>query len=374
MKIVHIIVCLDKGGAEKILFDLVTKTQSIQVENIIISLTSIGYYGQMLQERGVTVIPLNLKKNHILSLFMLRNVMKRYKPDLICSWLYHANFISIFCRLLGYKNIVWNIHNTYLPWKTSSKVTFFLNRICSKLSFIPKRIIYCADKAKKVHVELGYNLNRSVVIYNGYDLGHYLMNNEWRNKIRMELNISQHELVIGHVARYNSAKDHKNFIQALKIVFERCNTLCLKVIMVGNDIDEQNIELINILKENQLLDRVMLLGIRSDVNFLYNAMDVFVLSSSEEAFPNVIAEAMASGVPCVVTEAGDAGNIIGDCGILVPIKNSLELANGMITMLNFSPEKRAGLSYDSRMRITNLFDIDKMIHNYLRIYTEILHD
>src|SRR5699024_1435954 len=124
--------------------------------------------------------------------------------------------------------------------------------------------------------------------------------------------------------RWNILKDHKNLLQALRIVKEQ--NLKFQAILVGPNINDQNPELMDMLNKYGLTKNVKLLGSREDISTIMSGSDLFVSSSIDEGFPNVIGEAMACEKPCVVTDAGDSRYVIGDTGIVVTPRDSKALA------------------------------------------------
>jgi glycosyltransferase involved in cell wall biosynthesis len=118
-------------------------------------------------------------------------------------------------------------------------------------------------------------------------------------------------------------------------------------------------------------ESVIALGQRTDIPELMQIMDVFVLSSLGEAFPNVVAEAMASGVPCVVTDVGDAADIVGDTGWVVPSGDVEALGKAMMTALAESIEDRAVRAAAARRRVEQNFTIERMVEAYEKVWSDV---
>jgi glycosyltransferase involved in cell wall biosynthesis len=127
--------------------------------------------------------------------------------------------------------------------------------------------------------------------------------------------------------------------------------------LVGRGVDDANAEIAGWIREWRLDGRVALLGERRDIAACYAAMDVFCLSSIHEAFPNVVAEAMAAGLPCVVTDAGDAADIVGDTGSVVPPRDSERLAAALAAVLSMPADERRKLGAAARRRIETTFSM-----------------
>ena len=218
MKVLHIITGLNDGGAEAVLYSLI-KSKSSTFHHTVISLLDMGKYGPLLKEAGVNVYCLNLSLSRFLlnlfSIFKLFNFIKKTKPNVVQTWMFHADFIGgIIARLAGVKNIIWGIHSTGLIGK-SNFLTIFLIKLNSHLSkFIPNKVIYCAQKSKDINESKGYPVNKGVLVRNGFDVSQFIPNNESGNVFRNELNISD-LFLIGNVGRFHPQKDHKALLLAL---------------------------------------------------------------------------------------------------------------------------------------------------------------
>ena len=370
IKILHIITSLGSGGAEKVLFNLVTNSDVDKFKHVVISLIGLDFYGDRLRDFGIKVYPLHVSKNNLFAILKVFGILNQERPAVIQSWLYHADLVSVLARFLGYQNIIWNIRNNRLVWNKSSKLTILIRKICAWLSFIPVKIICCADAAKHEHVKVGYMNSKFKLINNGYDLSQYVFNNEIRIELRKELNIRCNEVVVGNVGRFDPAKDHLNLLNALGILKNRGKIF--KVVLIGKNINSNNNELVGWVNHYQLQDVVILLDERRDVPNLYNIMDVFVLSSETEGFPNVVAEAMASELPCVVTDVGDAAKIVGDTGVVVPIKNANALADGIEQLLNLDAATLSEYGLKARQLVENNYSLPIMVKKYEKLYESLL--
>lgn len=370
MRIIHIITGLNEGGVQAILFSICKKDS--KQEHIIISMDDGGKYGIMLSNLGLKVYNLNINPNRIrLNDFRkLAAILKSCQPDLIQTWMYHADFFGgITSRLLGFKNIFWCIHNSHLSFFESKISTILIFRINSFLSkIIPKKIIYCAEKSKIIHEHNGFAKHKSIVINNGYDTRDFYPSESLSNLFRKAHQIDSKTFLIGVVGRYNPQKDYKTLLLSLSQVKKSFN---FSVIMVGANLDLDNYELKKQISESNLTEEIILLGSQEDILSVMNGIDLLVLSSSSEAFSNVLNEAMACCTPCVSTNAGDSELIIGNTGWLSPIKNPNSLAKKIIEAIFEKTEnhhdwiKRKKLC---REHIVNNFSIEKMIDSYVSIW------
>ncbi len=188
---------------------------------------------------------------------------------------------------------------------------------------------------------------------------------------RDELNISSETLLIGHVGRYNPQKDHRTLIEAFSILKEK--KLNFNAVIVGTNLDNDNHKLVKILNENNLKDDVFLLGKRSDIPYVMNGIDLFVLSSAfGEAFPNVLNESMACGTPCVATDVGDSSIIIGKTGWITNVQDPHSIANAIIKAAEEKLSNNTAWmqrKVNCRERIVENFSIEKMVNRYKEEWT-----
>lgn len=370
-KVLHIITSLNGGGAEKILFDFIASTHGEEIEHTVVSLSGHGFYSEKLSALGARVLAIKINTlNGIFKFIKLLYSSYQSKPDIIHTWLCHANLISILFYIVGFRNIIWSIHSTQLYGKEVSARTFMITKLCAWFSFIPQYILYCAESSKIEHEKFGYNKNRAVVVYNGYDVAIFKPDYVLKATLRDNLAISSPNIVIGHVARFHPVKDHHTFIKSLSLLEETLRAR-LTVVMIGNGVDAANKSLEVWLSEAHILEQTILLGMQENISQFYTMMDFLVLSSISEAFPNVVAEAMATEVPCIVTNVGDAKLIVGDYGYVVPIGDANALANAITKLINLSSNERFLLGRQARNHIKQNFALKQMVDSYLYTYEKI---
>ncbi|KWU02526.1 glycosyl transferase family 1 [Vibrio toranzoniae] len=372
-KILHVITGLGDGGAEATLVRLCLADK--KNEHIVISLMDSGKYGQYLKDNYVTVEVLNMPKGKVTlkGIIKLYKDIKRIAPDVVQTWMYHADLIGgVTARILGIKNINWGVHHSDLTPANSKKSTIFIAKICSYLSyFIPKNIIFCADSAARVHRKIGYSKRKIKIIYNGYDIKLFDRNNNYSASVKKEFHISEGTILLGMVSRFHPFKDHENLIKALG--FLKRKGYSFKCILAGAGMLPGNKSLENWIRCSNVEDEVLLIGSRNDIPRIMNGIDIHLLSSSSEAFPNVLNEAMACGTPCVTTNVGDAAVIVGKTGWVTnamdPINFSklIEEAIDEMTLNSKLWEKRC---LASRVRIIENYTVQLMKEKYVSVWLD----
>lgn len=370
MRVTHLITSLDAGGAEQILYRVcTTDTNAIHT---VISLRDMGVYGAMLEERGIRVHTLDLKPGRLTwaAVKKLHTILTQNPPDVLQTWMYHAEFLgSVVGRWAGVGHIVWSIHNTDLLPGQSSRLTILISKINAWLSHrIPDKIIACGAQARLAHIRQGYDPGRFVVVPNGYDLSVFQPDPAAGKRLRAELGIAESEILTGTVARIDPMKDHRTLIDALARLRDEGRRFTH--LLVGDGCVDTNPAITDLIAEHGLGAHVRLLGRRSDIPAVMNALDLHVLSSQREAFPNALAEAMACGTPCVSTDAGDAALIVGTTGWVVPIRNASALAGAIGSAFDAMSDIDAWQARSSACRehISASFTLDEMINGYHSVW------
>lgn len=375
LKILHIITCLDQGGAEAVLCRLVAAKKE-GVEYSVISLKGKGYYSAALEASGVTQHYFQFARFfELASLFefvRLVRLIANLAPDVVQTWLYHADLIGgLAARLAGCRRVVWGIRTAALSPVLNSRFTLAVVWMCARLSgAIPVAIATCSVAAAKEHKKMGYDPSKFQVIPNGFDLTLYKPDLAARQLLRQQWGIADHELLFGCVARWDVYKDHPNLLQALSIAAAR--GLKLRCVLVGGGLITSNITLMGLLSKYNLENSVVLAGSRADIPAVMNALDFHVLPSVSEAFPNVVAEAMACGTPCIVTDVGDAALIVGDTGWVVPPASPDLLALALEAAgKSFENKSDAQRRIDARNRIVDNFSLEKMTQSYVNLWQSV---
>jgi glycosyltransferase involved in cell wall biosynthesis len=368
-KILHVITSLGNGGAEAVLSRLIEADSMCGNSHHVISLTDRGIYAERVEAMGVSVYTLGFPRGRITlsGLFKLFRILKLLKPDVVQTWMYHADLVGgVIARLAGIRAISWGIRHANLDPAHNSGGTLRVVRLCAFLSsLVPRQIVSCSAQATRLHQAIGYRADKFLQIPNGYNMDRFKPDAIARSLARAELGITKDAFVFGIVARFDTQKDHQNLVDALGLLKRRgFEFTCL---FVGVEMDAANETLSGWIKQAGVADRVALLGPRSDIPAIMNAVDVNVLSSLGEAFPNVLAEAMACGTPCVTTDVGDAAVIVAQHGWVVVPKDSNALADGLEKACeSFTNDVAAWRELQSacRSHILTNFELEQMCERY----------
>lgn len=367
-KILHIIVGLNVGGAELMLKRLVLGSQQRGFyAHEVVSLTDLGVVGEALQKAGVRVHTLGLRKNAQASLvpFRLRRLITQRRPDVVQTWMYHADLLGgLAARSVGIRHIVWGVRTTDVS-TVASRITPWLQKICARLSWsVPTHIVCAAEVSRRVHVAAGYDDAKMQVIANGFDLQALGQIITPRAVLRQQIGVDDDQVLIGSVGRFDAEKNPHLFVALAARLSPHHPQL--RFVMVGRGQEWDNAELAGWIDQHGLRDRFFLLGQRSDVPDCLRAMDVFVLHSKTEGFPNVLGEAMAVGTLAVSLDVGDAAFLLDQPALVGQDVDDLERIVRQV--LSWSPEQRQQVAEANQQRIARQFGMEAAIAHFENLY------
>lgn len=369
VKVTHVITGLNTGGAETMLLRLIEAMRG-EFEAEVISLTDAGPVGARIAELGVPVRALGMRRGvpSPLAVLRLARMLRESKPDVVQTWLYHADLIGgLAARLAGINRVIWGIHISFLDAKEKATTRWTVRASAWLSRFVPRRIVCCAESARQIHASIGYDPAKLTFIPNGFDTNAYRPNGDARLALRRELGVAPATQLIGCIARFHPQKDHATFIAAAKALHATMPDA--HFVLCGDGLEATNEMLQSWIGDGAFAQRVHLLGRRSDVPSIAAALDVCTLSSAYgEAFPMVLGEAMACGVPCVATDVGDSALLIGNAGMVVAPRDARALATAWASLLRTSAEERAQLASSARQRIESHFSLAAIAGRYADEY------
>lgn len=388
ISILHLITTLDVGGAEMMLLKLLTLMDTGAFSNQVVCLTAMGQVGKSISRRGFPVYALNMPNGCITmsGLIRLWRILRFSRPTILQTWLYHADILGlIFGKCAGVRNICWNIRCSYRDLGEHGMSTRLALRLSTLLSFLPNTVIVNSREGLKYHSKLGYRPKRWKMIPNGFDLNKFRPDKRARKKILSELGLGKQEklwrgekinpglapsdtVLIGLIARYAPIKDHPLFIDAgLLLLKSRKN---VHFVLAGRDVTWENRSLADRIR-NRWKGHFHLLGERGDVEEITAALDIASLVSYGEGFPNIVCEAMACGVPCVVTNVGDSASIVGNAGRILPSRDPAALASAWNELIDIGEDGRRRLGLAARQRVKERFNLSGIVRDYENLYSSI---
>lgn len=368
--VVHAITELGYGGAQEMLVRLCTQDVSQQsVRQVVVSLMDEGIHTTALEEAGITVYCLGMRRGipSPLALYRLIAILRAEKADILVTWLYAADLLgTIAATAAGVRRLVWNIRCSGMDFEFYSRMTRWTVAALSRLSSIPVAIATNSVAGRKSHELLGYSPRRWYYLPNGIDLQQWHADYGQRAEVRDELGIPREATLVGLFARVDPMKDHATFFLAAELLIRARPDI--RFVVVGKGVEALKVP--GTIKPN-----VHLVKQRRDVARLLRGLDVLVLSSAfGEGFPNIVCEAMASTVPCVVTDVGDSADLVGDTGRVVPPRDPVALAAAVDDLLSLPPGALAELGRRARERVCENWSIERAADRYRAVWDELMSD
>ena len=375
ISITYLITGLFTGGAETMLLKLLQHLDRSRFTPRVISLSTKGEIGPRIEALGVPVQALGMQSGVPSPVRFARLVwlLRASRPLVVHTWMYHADLLGgLSARLAGCKNVIWGVRSSHLSSTESKRSTLMVMKACAAVSgWVPSKILSCSHRAKAVHVAAGYVEDKINVIPNGFDLGCFAPDTAARSSVRAELGLSMDTPLVGLMARHDPQKSHSGFFEAAARLREHLPQV--HFVLAGTGIDACNAALTAAVVQKGLQAHAHLIGRRDDMPRLMAALDVLASSSSYgEAFPNVLGEAMACGVPCVVTDVGDSAEIVGPTGRVVPPGDMTGLADQLLAVLRLPPADKAALGQQARARVAAEYEIGHVTRLYQAFYEQVV--
>jgi len=369
IRICHLINHLEPGGAERALVNLIDGLNPKRFTNEVVTLTEPGWFDAYLKSAGVPVISLGMPRGRptLSGLYALVRHLQKSQPSILQTWLYHSDLAgTIASQFVPGVRLVWNVRCSDIVLHPGQKRLRWIVSLLARLSRKPDAVIANSKSGMRFHADIGFHPRRWEKILNGVDLARFHPSADARMETRARLAIAAETPLIGMIAHYRVMKDHAAFLRAAALFAARHPEA--RFVLCGCGCDWENEALSRSIREAGLGERISLLGFREDIETIYPALDLVTLSSKlGEGCPNVLIEAMACGVPCVATDVGDAREIIGDAGLVVPPRDPEALTRAWEDVLSGNKEYWA---LRARARVAGSYSLDRVCRSYEALYEE----
>ena len=365
-RLLHVTTGTDIGGAEMVLYQLLKNIDTDGVH--VLSMMEPGPIARWIEALDIEMRTLGMRAGERPSVSImakLRRVAQDLEPEVTQGWMYHGSLAALFATRCQRRRgpLIWSIHHGLNGLENEKPTTRAVIRLLAQLSGRPSAVVYCATASARDHERIGFVADKTVIIPNGVDCDLFSPDPTAGARLRQHNGIPAKRKIIGFVGRVHPMKDHRNLVQAIRVLAQRgCD---VHLMLVGSGDRQGDNMLRRLIDEHGLGDRVTSMGQRHDVPAIVSGFDIFCLPSAwGEAFPMVVCEAMASGVPCVVTDVGDAALIIGDTGHVVPTQDSKALADALERMIGDDDVSLSARGQAARQRIATEFPLAKMVAAY----------
>jgi len=378
---VYITTSLGMGGAEEILAKLANGLTELGDRIVIFSLSGDGYHGERLRRRGIEVYSVGAERTNFSSAFIwvvelirLFFAIKRLRPGLIHSWMYPADIVGGVIGVMLRVPVIWGVFSGSTDRRFYSRRTHNFIKVCARLShYLPALIISCSSYGRDTHISVGYRESRFLYIPTGFTRS-LKENISKLDSKRTTLSVTADTmLVVGMLGRYTVEKDHVALVRAAGSINQTSERVYL-VFAGGEGITNHNDEFVKEIEHAGMISSTTLLGQIADKDAFFQAIDVFALISHSEGFPTVIGEAMSHGLPCIVSDAGDAEILVGDQSQIIKMESGSITEKIAERILEFSNNQqlRKEIGLRNRQRIEALFSEKLMIRRYRKAYMHVV--
>ncbi len=380
-RILFVTTGLESGGAEMSLYKLVTRLNPARWDCAVVSLTDAGpVLGAKIQQGGIPLHCLGFPRGRPDPRMVTRLAqwIGRAKPDIIQTWMYHADLVGGLAAMLARRPnsrrvpVVWSVHSTHLVKGKNKAQTLGVIGLNARLSrHLPARVLCCSDAARDTHLQLGYPETLLLTIPSGVDTDEFVPSPAARADVRRELELLPETPLVGLSARFDPQKDHETFFRAAGLLHQTCPEA--RFLLWGVGITPDNPALARMAQEAGVSGHTHFLGLRQDTARLTAALDAATCCSAfGESFALVVGEALACGVPTVTTDMPGPVALMGGCGGVVPAGDADALARAWQGMMELSPEERRQRGALARAHIQQNFSLDKTVRAYEDFYAGML--
>lgn len=353
---------LEPGGAERQLLDLIRGLDRTRVAPALALLYDRGELrAEAATIPGLVVTPLGKARRWgvVGPLRRLAALVRASRAQVVYGSLDLANLYALAGGRLGGARVVFGVRSSSMDFAPYGRFAKTLWRLAARASRAADLVIYNSHAGRDFSLAHGFCAANALVIPNGIDTARYVRDAEGGRRVRAEWGLGPRAALVGLVGRLDPMKDHPTFLQAAALVGERFPEA--RFVCVGGGPRALAEELRALGARLGLEERLVWAGPRRDMTAVYGALDLLALASRGEGFPNVVGEAMACGVPCVVADVGDAARIVGDEGLVVPPGDPAALAAGIARALGEAPGERAARGARCRERIVRQFPLAAMV-------------
>jgi glycosyltransferase involved in cell wall biosynthesis len=360
--ILHAIDTSGPGGAETVFLALASGLDPAQYRSYAV-IKSEGWVAGQLRNAGLEPFFADARGSFNLRyLYQLVRIVRKYKIDIIQSHLFGSN---VYCSLAGLicRVPVISVFHGAVDVNPSSKLLRTKFRILNRGS---DRVVYVSHSLSATILKSGMAAaHKACVIYNGVDTLQFRPRPD--RTIRRQLGLADSDIVIGSMGNIRRPKGYDVLLHAAAQLVS--HSPHYKFLIAGDAQGRLYEELLQLRERLGLTRHVFFLGFRADVAHVLNNFDIFLLSSTSEGFSISTIEAMACGLPVVVTRSGGPEEIVthGQNGLLVEAGSAPQIASA-IDLISRDPHLRERLVLNARATVTGKFSMDAMINAYSRIY------
>ena len=364
-RLLCIISVMNTGGAETFLMKIYRKLDRTKYQmDFCVNSTSKGYYDEEIKSLGGKIYFIPCKSQGLLKFKKnLSNLLESNRYDYVLR--ITSNDFGFYdlkiAKKCGVKCTIARSSNSSDGSSLSKLIVHYFGRFLFS-DYVDIKIAPSDLAAKYTFGNKLYKSNQVHILHNGLDMDVFEYNEKMRKKKREELNINNDTFVIGHIGRLTKQKNHLFLLD----VFEKINTSLPNSVLILVGDGELKQEIINKAKDKLLLDKILFLGIRSDIPDLLSTFDLFLFPSFYEGMPNTVIEAQANGLPCLLSDSITKEVNITGLVYFESLKSSPDKwANRAIQICENVERKNTRESF-----IEKEYNIDSVVKNFVKIIFE----
>ncbi|MFV0292169.1 MAG: glycosyltransferase [Paracoccus sp. (in: a-proteobacteria)] len=371
-KIVHVITGTALGGAEIMLFRYLRALENARHNHLVVSMMPCGPVAEMIRDLGVRVIGLDAGSARRIpqAVSRLNGIVADVRPMVLHGWMYHGSLLATLALRMGRRpdiGLVWGIHHSLSNPAREKPMTRTVLRGLRWMSGRADLITYCSQLSASQHTGFGFPQELTRFVPNAIDMDEFRPDPAAHTRLCAVAGIASERQIIGTFARAHPMKDHVTFARTIARL-AACRT-DVHGVLIGQG--QPDGAAIREARRYGIADRLTALPPRDDIAQLVPGLDLYLLSSAwGEALPLAVAEAMAAGIPPVVTDIGDCRWLVGNCGKICPPGQPDALAEACADLLSLSENARVRLSQACRIRIMKNMSMDDYITHHDLIYRQ----
>ena len=373
--VLHVTTGLNVGGAEIMLLRFLTHLDNARFQPTVVSLMKPGLIGEYLQDRGIEVSSLNMNAGNPMpvNIGRLRTAIRASAPQIHHGWMYHGNLVASLASMARLRPVpvIWSIHHSLHDIENEKPMTANVIRTLARMSKHTFAISYCSRTAADHHERYGFDSRRRIIIANGVDTQEFAPNDDARGRLRALIGVPPERLIVGNFARFHPMKDQVRLVDAAASLISR--GLDLQALFIGAG--HENGVLAKRAAELGIAARVTILPARDDIKDLAPGLDAFAMTSSwGESFSLAAAEAMACGVPAIVTDIGDCAWVVGDASLVARPNDTASVAAALQRLLGLPEDERRAIGSRARRRIGEHFSMREYVRRHAELYAHALEE
>ena len=362
-KILYIVSQLGQGGAEQQLYYLL---KYLQPNATILSLAPGGYWLRPFQDLGYTVIELQRAGSFDPSrLRSVMRVIREQKPDIVHLWMdgVPGAYGRLSTILRRYRPTIVGIRNhptrdpAWYSWLTRTLLNRYVQMFTSNAVSSQEYLVNHdrVPRHKSRYIPNGIELDRFAPPTSPDARG--LLPEDWRQHI-----------IVGTVGALAERKSPDIFVRVARRVVDQNPDICF--VHAGDGHLREGVKALS--SELGLDSNILFLGSRTDVPDVLRSFDIFLMTSSNEGTPNAAMEAMATALPCIVTDIGDCKDLVlhGQTGYVAPVGDVERLAEHVLSLAADSQHRQQ--MGQAGYRCIQAYDVLKMANQYQDLYQELL--